>query len=258
MFILFSQFGCGNSISTVLKKYKIPYQEKREQLKKISESLPPKGSIGNNLTCRELNPKIRFDEKAEDINTEMLMFEQLSDPDFEPEWNLLLSGDLLHSIRWTGPKNPLSESVLSDNGESIEKDLLAALEYRYLVVNRVNEITQPELKDENNYTRGNATIDTFIFDLKENKTICGFSTSAKSLEDLSTVPIDTKITTERKQISSGGKYSKPKYQEIEHKPLPKIVQLQKAVKTSFWENARTQILDKLRELTKANIKLEIN
>lgn len=258
LIILFLQFGCGASISDVLKKYEVPYREKREQLKKIANSLPPKGSFDNNLSCKEINPPIRFDEKAKDFNTEMLMFEQLSDPDTAPNWNLLLSGDLLHSIQWTGPKNPLSESVLGNSGDEMEQTLASALNYRYLVVNRVKEITQPLVKDEKTYTQGQATVETFIVDLTNNKTICGFTTSAKSLENLSNVRVDTKVTIEKKQVGGFGKSAKPRYEEVRHEPLPVVVQLQNAAKSSIWVDSRLQIISKLRELTKATIELTIN
>jgi hypothetical protein len=183
--VLFMQFGCGPKISTVLKKYEAPYREKREQLKKIADSLPPKGSLGDNLSCKEINPAISFDEKAKDSNAEILMFEQLTDPDNNPDWDLLLSGELLHSIQWTGPKNPLSESALGNNGESMEKTLSSALNYRYLVVDRVKELSPPVVKDKDNYTQGKVIVETFIIDLTDSKTICGFTSSAASLENLS-------------------------------------------------------------------------
>jgi hypothetical protein len=250
------QFGCDPKISTVLKKYEAPYREKREQLKKIANSLPPKGSLGNSLPCKEINPAIGFDEKAKDFNAEILMFEQLIDPDTNPDWDLLLSGELLNSIQWTGPKNPLSESALGNNGESMEKTLSSALKYRYLVVNRVQAITPPVVKDKDNHTQGKVIVETFIIDLTDSKTICGFTTSATSLENLSNIPLNTKTTVQRK-TTGGGRYGgKVRNEETKTTPIPISVQLQNAADSSLWEASRSQIIGKLKELTKAKIELE--
>jgi hypothetical protein len=96
-----------------------------------------------------------------------------------------LSRDLLNGIQWTGPKNPLSPSVLNNRGSNMEKSLKAGLDYRYLVVNRVVDLKNPIAVNEQTYTPGRATLDVFVINLANNETICGFSLQAQSAAETS-------------------------------------------------------------------------
>ena len=57
------------------------YQAKREQFKKIAGLLPPKGSVRGNTPAKNLTPIPGHDLKQGIINTEIVMYEQLLDPD---------------------------------------------------------------------------------------------------------------------------------------------------------------------------------
>ena len=132
--ILISQLGCGAKVSDVLTKYQGDFKKKREQFQTIAHALPVRAT---EKPCAGMNPPIAFNENTKQYNTEILMFEQLLNPDAEPQFDMHLSRDLLNGIQWTGPKNPLSPSLLNNRGANMEKSLKAALDYRYLVVNRV-------------------------------------------------------------------------------------------------------------------------
>lgn len=240
---LLLQSGCGPTNAEVIKKYEADYRKKREQLKQIAGIIPSKAGSS---ACKTLNPPILIDKKAEKFNAESVMFEQLSEPDEKPEFDLIIRSDLLHSIQWTGPKNPLSSTNMDDNGESMEKSLKESLAYSYLIVNRVTELVEPEVMSKENYTPGNVSIDTFIVDLKENKVICGFTTSAKSMPSLSGIVINQ---TRTEYVGRG--YRGKRYVTI--KAQPELVQLQSAANSSMWEDSRSQIITKLKELTGAVI-----
>lgn len=244
--LILLQTACGPSIEDVLKKYDPQFREKRTQFKKIADSLPPKGSLDSNLACREVSPGILLDEKNNQFNAEALMFEQLIDPDANPEMDFMINGDLINALKWTGPKNPLSDSVKGNNGADMERNLLSALDYRYLIVNRIKDLINPSVIDEKTYKQGQIATETFVVDLTNNKTICGFTTTAKSLEDITQVPLDTSSTTTTTRTRSGTKTTT-------HSPASVIEQLRKAVKSSLWENARNKVVEELRNSTNAII-----
>ncbi len=245
---LLLQSGCGPTNAEVIKKYQPDYQKKRDQLKQIAGILPSKATSSGSAACKTLNPQILIDKKNKKYNAESVMFEQLSAPDEKPEFDLLIYSDLLNSIQWTGPKNPLSSTNMDDNGENMEKSMKESLAYSYLIVNRIAQIAEPEVISKENYTPGNVTIETFIVDLKENKVICGFTTAAKSMPSLSGIVINQTRTE-----YAGRGYRGKRYVTI--KAQPELVQLQSAANSSMWEDSRSQIIAKLKELTGAAIEV---
>jgi len=171
------QGGCGKKISEVLKQYEGDFKKKREQLQSIARSLP---SEATEKPCAGLQPPLQFNQKTGSFNTDMLMFEEVADPDATPEFDLLLSGDLLNAIRWTGPRNPLSSSVLGNRGADMEKSLKSALDYRYLVINRVTDLKKPQPVNETTYTPGRVTVNVFVVDLRTSEVLCSFKVRAES------------------------------------------------------------------------------
>src|SRR5438034_7837114 len=109
--MLTSQFGCGAKVSAVLSKYEGDFKKKREQFQAIAHALPPKAA---EKPCAGMNPPIEFNENTKRYNTEILMYEQLLDPDAKPAFEMAPGGELVTAMRWTGPKNPLSPSVLNN------------------------------------------------------------------------------------------------------------------------------------------------
>lgn len=227
--ILVCQIGCGPKVSEVFKKYEGDFKKKREQFQTIAGSLSSKGSQGTGNNCADMNPPIEFNEKTRQFNTEMVMFEQLADPDTKPKMDIAPKGELLNGIQWTGPKNPMSPSVLDERAGDMESRLKAALAYRYLVVSRLINLIEPVAMDEKTYTPGKATVETSIVDLNNNQPLCSFVIEAKS--------------------ASAVNYS---YKSDQSKQK----QLETFAHSSLWEDARTQMLDMLRK--KANAKLELN
>src|SRR2546423_587041 len=158
--MLTAQLGCGSKVADVLSKYEGDFKKKREQFQAIAHALPPKAA---EKPCASMNPPIAFNESTKRYNTEIIMFEQLLDPDAKPAFDMAPQGELLTAMRWTGPKNPLSPSVLNNRAErDMEKSLQAALDYRYLIVNRVADLKNPNAVDEKTYTPGRATVDVFV------------------------------------------------------------------------------------------------
>ncbi len=228
LIIFIFQIGCGPNVSDVLKKYEGDFKKKREQFQSIAKSLPAKDSQHAGKSCVDMNPTIEFNEKTKQYNTEMVMFEQLSDPDTTAKMDISPSSDLLSGIQWTGPKNPMSPSA-NYRADDLEERLKAALAYRYLVVNRVTNLVEPVARDEKTYTGGKATVETFIVDLTNNQPLCSFVIEAKSA---STVD-----------------YS---YKEGQSKQK----QLEVFAHSTLWEDARKQMLDWLKQ--KANAKLDLS
>jgi hypothetical protein len=241
---LIAQTGCAPTVSDVLKNYESEFKGKRNQFKLIADSLPMNSSVKGNSSCTGTTPAMIFNEKKKQFNTEIVMFEQLLDPDAEPEMDLLLSNDLLVAIQWTGSKSLLSPSVLDDNGTDMEATLKAALKYRYLVINRVVSLSQPEVIDEKNFTRGQVTIETFVVDMANNKPLCSFTVSANSPSDLSGIPVS--------RTTSYTKRRKVRVIPAE----PKEVQLKKAARSIMWEEARRSMMTTLKKLTNGDIELE--
>ena len=181
LILIIAQFGCSPSNSDVIQKYQSNYQKKREQFKTIAKSLP---ESGGETECSDVKPPIIFNEQNQKYNTEMIMFDQLSDPDAEPEADLRLNGDLLNSIQWTGPKNPLAESAMDNNGSDMEKTLKSALDSRYLVVNRITDMTKPVATGDKTFSPGKLDMESFIVDLTTNKPVCSFAVSAETSTDV--------------------------------------------------------------------------
>ncbi|MET0753377.1 MAG: hypothetical protein ABWZ66_08385 [Pyrinomonadaceae bacterium] len=225
---LIFQIGCGPKVSDVFKKYEGEFKKKREQFQSIAGALPEKGGANAEKNCPNMNPAIEFNEKTRQFNTEMVMFEQLSDPDAKPKMDILPKSELLNSIQWTGPKNPMSTSVLDDRAGDTEDRLKAALAYRYLVVSRAINLTEPVALDEKTYTPGKAKIETSIVDLTNNQPLCSFVIDAKSASAV--------------EYSYKGNESKQK-------------QLENFAHSTLWEDARKQTIEQLKQ--KVNAKIEL-
>lgn len=229
LLILVAQFGCGPKVSDVFKKYEGDFRKKREQFQSIANSLPPKGSVGAGMACSGLNPPILFNEKTKQYNTEMVMFENLQDPDAKPGMDIAPKSELLNAIQWTGPKNPMSSSVLDQSAGDMEQRLKSALDYKYLIVNRVADMTEPVAVDEKRYSPGRARIETFVIGLSNNTPVCSFTIDAQS-------------------ASAVSYYTKQNQSKQE--------QLEKFAHSSLWEDARKKMVASLKE--KANAQIELN
>ncbi|MBV9959975.1 MAG: hypothetical protein JO360_16225 [Acidobacteria bacterium] len=226
--MLIAHTGCGPKVSDVFKKYEGDFAKKREQFKAIAGALPSQGNRNAVKQCTEISPPIEFNEKTRTYNTEMVMFENLSDPDAKPKMDIAPNGELLNAIQWTGPKNPMSSTVLDERAGDMESRLKAALDYRYLVVNRVADLRDPVAMDEKTYMPGQVRIETFVVDLKDNTPVCSFTIEAQSA---STVSYSYKSDQSKQE------------------------QLEKFAHSTMWEDARKKLIAGLQ---KAGAKIELN
>jgi hypothetical protein len=224
--ILISQLACGAKVSDVLTKYQGDFQKKREQFQTIARALPAKAT---EKPCAGLNPPIEFNDNTKRHNTEVLMFEQLLDPDAKPQFEMNLNRDLLFAIQWTGPKNPLSPSALNNSGSNMEKNLKAALDYRYLVVSRVLDLKESTAVNEHTYTPGRVTLDVFVVNLANNQTVCSFSLQAQSAAETSYY-----------------------YKKDESKQE----RLEAFAHSSMWQDARQKLIAGLKKVASADIQIK--
>jgi hypothetical protein len=224
--ILIAQLGCGPKVSDVLSKYEGDFKKKREQFQTIAHALP---STAAEKPCASLNPPIQFNENTKQYNTEMLMYEQLLDPDAKPPFDIRLNGDLLTAMKWTGPKNPLSPSALNNSGSEMEKSLKAALDCRYLVVNRVTDLKNPIAVNEQTYTPGQVALAVSVVDLANNETVCSFTLQAQSAAATS-------------YYYKSGESKQERLEEFAH--------------SSMWEDARQKLIAKLKQTAGGNIEVK--
>ena len=165
--------GCaGETNRALFKRYESQFAARRQQFQSIAGMLPAPGSVRES-SAASLSPKPVFDAKSNSRNTEIVMYDQLLNPDIKSEGHnrldLLLSGDLLTAMQWTGPSNPMSSSVLDKSAGDMEQTLKQALATRYLVVLRPARFVAPVAVDENNFKGGSADVEVFVADLETNK-----------------------------------------------------------------------------------------
>ncbi len=175
--------SCGETNRQVFQRYEAQFAAKRDQFKKIAQMLPTSGSVKGTMPAK-LSPSPVYNVKTDTYNTEIVMFDQLLDPDIESRdhnrLDLILAGDLLRCVQWTGPKNPMSSSALDQRAGNMEEQLKKALAIRYLVVVRPATYVAPTAVDENTYKPGMADIEVFITDMESNKVAGSFRYSAHS------------------------------------------------------------------------------
>jgi hypothetical protein len=115
----------------------------RARLAEIADALPAAGDLEEMPKSALLSPPIELDFRTRSYNTEVLMETQLRDPDAEVAHDLLLSPQLVHCLRWTGPKNPLEQNAWNDRGP-IGDDCERAFAVRWLIVVRTVAYDLPE------------------------------------------------------------------------------------------------------------------
>jgi hypothetical protein len=175
--------GCGETNRQLFKRYENQFAEKRQQFKQIAQMLPAPGSL-KGATAANLSPPPVYNAKSNSYNTEIVMYDQLLDPDIESRGHnrldLLLSGDLLRCVLWTGPKDPMNESVLDGRAGDMEQTLKKVLGFRYLVVLRPVNIVAPVAVNESTYKPGMADIEGVIVDMESNKVAAALRFTAHS------------------------------------------------------------------------------
>jgi hypothetical protein len=177
--------GCGPTNQDLLNDYRDRFDVRRKQFAVIADKLPEKGATLENGCKAPLVVKPVYDEKAKSYNLEIVMEPQLKDPDVRLDrataLDLNVSGGLLRGMQWTGPKNPMAERVLNTRAEaSLRAQLEEAVATRYLLVNRAVSYTPPKALDEKTFTKAEADVEAFLYELQSGELLCSFRFSAVS------------------------------------------------------------------------------
>lgn len=230
-FALLFSVGCGPKVGETLKHYAPKFEVYRQKFKEIAQTLPPPGSTAPQ-TASNLNPKPVYASSGNATNTEFISSELLLTPDDElassGKFDLILESDLMRSIRWTGPKNPMSSTVMDERDRGFSKRLDETISrYRYLVVYR--PLTYVKAVAANETTFSPATVDLEVF-----------------LIDLNTKAI---LASVRLQEQSS--------QEVQYKYKPgdnKMRKLEDWANSSLFSNVRNSLEKKLNEATGGDFK----
>lgn len=224
LLLVLSLSACGPSGPTtadVLKKIQPQYAALRADLAAAANALPEYN--GDQGPASPLNPAPVYKSKPDGtVNTDIFMYEQLLDPDTrlddKTQLNLALASYLLNDLQWTGPKNPMADSVLKQvasdpTGKAYLDDLDKT---RYLGVVRMAVYDPPIAGDNNQYTGGEALFAGYLLDLKAKQTVCVVAVDA------------TADTTVKFEYKTGDD--------------PKAA-LERFVRSTVWSNARTGLID---------------
>lgn len=174
--------ACGGETNQdVISKYQSQYKDLRVKLQKVAQALPETAS---EQVASNLNPPPKYVERAKEaLNTDIVMYEQLLDPDVELRENnqldLILSNALVTGLRWTGDHNPMLASSLKQSAADTTTAILEqGLHLKYLGVARVTEYQPAVATDPQTFTGGLAKIDGFLVDLDSQAVVCSFGISA--------------------------------------------------------------------------------
>jgi hypothetical protein len=161
-------FG-GPTKGDVIAQYRLNGQETREAWNKMAAALPKPGSAVPR--DRKLAPPpVWSEERREASNIEIVAASELANPDVDPPYmNLLLSGDLLHAVRWTGPKNPMAGSARDERAGDFAGMLAKAFETRWLAAYRPRAGTLTK-------TGGSDALEVFVFDAKTGELMAATTT----------------------------------------------------------------------------------
>lgn len=173
--------GCGKTNREVIKDNAAAFQGMRDKLAGIAKRLPAPRSV-TAMNAQKLDPAPVYQKHGG--NMDILMAEQLKDPDAKPEFDLLLSEKLGSALQWTGPQNPMADSALGARGTDLAQELKNALELRYLGVVRIVNFNKPFVL-EDRFMGGELTAEVFIIDLSSNNIIPIGPITAKPAENVS-------------------------------------------------------------------------
>lgn len=178
---LFVLCGCRTN-QDACNEFAPKFVAKREQFKKIAEILKD-ASPDAQTKVFAFNPKPFFDvvsgsTYADKTNTEIVMYEQLEDPDITglaDKGGLSIGNtDLLHGLMWTGEKSPLNPAVQKEQDVTMSKQLAAALSYPYLIVYKVKDYKEPQVRSDGFTSDGFWKADVFFVDLRTTKIVLSF------------------------------------------------------------------------------------
>jgi hypothetical protein len=163
----------------VLEPLEPKYAARRQQLAAIAASLPPVGGVENGAMPKSLPKPFIFvydgtDERKNQQNVAIMMFDELVDPDVEPQkerFDLLFDGPLSRCLRWTGPKDPSLPTMRNAPATPGVLACASALDDPYLVVVRTVKFVVPEAVDATTYKGGGVALELFVVDLATSKVL---------------------------------------------------------------------------------------
>lgn len=136
--------SCGETNIQAIERLRPVGASFRSRLSEIAHALPAPGSERELSPNGGFNPSLVLDFQRQNYTADVLMEEQLENPDAKDiELDLMLSPELLSCLLWTGPKNPLDRSVWNDRTD-LGPECEAAFRTRWLVVVRKREVAIPE------------------------------------------------------------------------------------------------------------------
>lgn len=178
-------FG-GPTIADALKLYESQGIAMRKQLFNFAKSLPAVGEVVPQESKLDPTP-VWLEGQREKNNIEIVMVEELWNPDESPKGrNLYLSDELMHGVRWTGPKNPMSSSVMGDQAGDFAKRMNRAFGLPWIAA----------------YRPGKAGIEVFVYDLRAGR--LAIATIAKGT--LGDYERDRKVVLEALAKATGGTF----------------------------------------------------
>ncbi len=182
--LVFLSAGCGGGGETnqdVVNRFKPQYTALRTRLQQVAQKVPQQAS--EQQVTQALAPRPAYTEDAKEaLNTDVLMYEHLLDPDAKldtgTQLDLTLTNHLLRALQWTGASNPMSASALKSQAtDSVIGDLEQGLQIRYLVVARVVAYKPVVAVDKDTFSGGQAAIDGYLIDLSNQTIVCSFGVS---------------------------------------------------------------------------------
>lgn len=162
----------GETNQAIFDRYREKFAAKRQQFQAIAAMLPPVGAVRKNQGAGNLNPTPIYDPRSKSFNTSVVMAEQLRDADVRlqtPEqFDLnLFEGLLLMNMQWTGPKNPMAESVRGQKARAnLVEELEGTLAQPYLVVLRPVRYDRPVIFEGKGFIGGNVDLEAFLVDMR--------------------------------------------------------------------------------------------
>jgi hypothetical protein len=220
---LFLLTACGETNQAVVNKYKPQLTQIRRDLQEVAQNIE---ATGGEKTATGLSPQPKYVERGkEGLNTDILMYEQVLDPEVDLKANkqldLLLSNSLVRALQWSGDKNGMKESALKNSATDLTTQTFEqSLQVKYLGVARITSYKPVTPVDEKTFGGGQADLDGFLVDLKSKEVVCAFSVSSQVQKQ---VPYQYKEGDDRTQ------------------------KLAAAATSTLWANARTAFIASLNE-----------
>jgi hypothetical protein len=228
---LFVLTACGETNQDVVNKYKPQLTQIRRDLTEVAQKIE---AAGGEKTAAGLSPQPKYIERGkEGLNADILMYEQLLDPEVDLKANkqldLLLSNSLVRALQWTGDKSAMKESALKSSATDLTTQTFEqSLQVKYLGVARITKYEPVVAVNEKTFGGGLADIDGFLVDLTSKEVVCAFSVSSQVQKE---VPYQYKEDDNRTQ------------------------KLAEAATSTLWTNARAAFIAFLNEKCGGEFKL---